>query len=327
MNESAVDVLLQVENLRTYFHTSYGVVRAVDGVDISVPHRKAVGIVGESGCGKSATALSILRLIPDPPGRIEEGHVMYKGNNLLKLDEKEMRRVRGGEISIVFQDPLTFLNPVYKVGFQIGENIQEHNPEIKKANITTEVVDILRKVGIPSPSDVVDYYPHQLSGGMRQRVLIAMALACNPSLVIMDEPTTALDVTIQRQILELIKGIMSSLNMSLLLITHDLGIIAEICDMVYVMYAGKIVEHADVFTIFERPAHPYTVGLLESALSIDEFKKELTTLKGSVPDLIDPPLGCKFHPRCEKAKDVCRKEEPPLIEKEPGHEVHCWFGD
>ena len=327
MNESAADVLLQVENLRTYFHTSYGVVRAVDGVDISVPHRKAVGIVGESGCGKSATALSILRLIPDPPGRIEEGHVMYKGNDLLKLDEQEMRKVRGGEISIVFQDPLTFLNPVYKVGFQIGENIQEHNPEIKKANITTEVVDILRKVGIPSPSDVVDYYPHQLSGGMRQRVLIAMALACNPSLVIMDEPTTALDVTIQRQILELIKGIMSSMDMSLLLITHDLGIIAEICDMVYVMYAGKIVEHADVFTIFERPAHPYTIGLLESTLSIDEFKKELTTLKGSVPDLIDPPPGCKFHPRCEKAKDICRKEEPPLLEIEPGHEVRCWFGE
>lgn len=324
MKGASVDPILIVENLKTHFHTTYGVVKAVDGVDLAVSRREAVGLVGESGCGKTATALSIMRLIPTPPGRIIDGKVLYKGADLLKLGEEGVRRIRGREISMVFQDPLTFLNPVFKVGYQIAETILEHQTEARD-EVEEKVIEILTRVGIPAASKVVDYYPHQLSGGMRQRVLIAMALSCNPSLVIMDEPTTALDVTIQRQVLELIKKLISDFDMSMLLITHDLGVVAEICDYIYIMYAGKIVEQADIFSIFEGPRHPYTIGLLNSALSIDEFKKELIALEGAVPDLIDPPAGCRFHPRCALAKNICHEKEPPLLQVEDGHKVRCWL--
>lgn len=316
--------LLSVKNLKTYFYMSQGQVKAVDGIDLSIPKQKAVGLVGESGCGKSATALSIVRLLPSPPSKILDGEILYKGNDLLKLSEKELRKIRGKEISIVFQDPMTFLNPVLKIGVQISETILEHQ-SVKKGDVKKKVVDLLEHIGIPAAPDVVEYYPHQLSGGMRQRVLIAMALSCNPSLVIMDEPTTALDVTIQRQILELIKGLIKDYDMSLMLITHDLGVVAEICDYIYIMYAGRIVEQADVYTIFEGAKHPYTKGLLASALSIEEHKKDLVGLDGNVPDLMNPPSGCKFHPRCNCVKDICREEEPPLTQLESGHFVRCWL--
>ena len=316
--------LLSVKNLKTYFYLSQGQVKAVDGIDFSIPKKKAVGLVGESGCGKSVTALSIVRLLPSPPSKILDGKVLFKGNDLLKLSEKELRKIRGKEISIVFQDPTTFLNPVLKIGDQISEIIMEHQSG-KKRDVKKKIVDLLEHMGIPAAPDVVEYYPHQLSGGMRQRVLIAIALSCNPSLVIMDEPTTALDVTIQRQILELIKGLIKDYDMSLMLITHDLGVVAEICDYIYIMYAGRIVEQADVYTIFEGAKHPYTKGLLASALSIEEHKKDLVGLDGNVPDLMNPPSGCKFHPRCRCMKDICREEEPPLMQLESGHFVRCWL--
>jgi oligopeptide/dipeptide ABC transporter ATP-binding protein len=324
METTKQNELLKVKNLKMYFYLSQGQVKAVDDIDLTVSKKSAVGLVGESGCGKTATALSIVRLLPSPPSKILEGKVLFKGSDLLKLSEKELRKIRGKEISIVFQDPMTFLNPVLKVSDQIGETIREHQV-IRKRDVKNKIIELLDHVGIPGASDVIDYYPHQLSGGMRQRVLIAMALSCNPSLVIMDEPTTALDVTIQRQILELIKGLIKDYDMSLLLITHDLGVVAEICDYIYIMYAGRIVEQADVYTIFESAKHPYTIGLLSSALSIEEHKKELIGLDGNVPDLINPPLGCKFHPRCSYIKETCREEEPPLTEIKPGHYVRCWL--
>jgi oligopeptide/dipeptide ABC transporter ATP-binding protein len=324
METTKQNELLKVKNLKMYFYLSQGQVKAVDDIDLTVSKKSAVGLVGESGCGKTATALSIVRLLPSPPSKILDGKILFKGSDLLKLSEKELRKIRGKEISIVFQDPITFLNPVLKVSDQIGEIIREHQA-IRKRDVKNKIIELLDHVGIPGASDVIDYYPHQLSGGMRQRVLIAMALSCNPSLVIMDEPTTALDVTIQRQILELIKGLIKDFDMSLLLITHDLGVVAEICDYIYIMYAGRIVEQADVYTIFESAKHPYTIGLLSSALTIEEHKKVLIGLDGNVPDLINPPLGCKFHPRCSYVKETCGVEEPPLTELESGHYVRCWL--
>ena len=265
-----------------------------------------------------------MRLLPSPPSKILDGEILLKGVDLLKLSEKELRSIRGKEISIVFQDPMTFLNPVLKIGDQISEVILEHQSG-KNRDVKKKVVELLGHMGIPSAQDVVEYYPHQLSGGMRQRVLIAMALSCNPSIVIMDEPTTALDVTIQRQILELIKRLINEYNMSLMLITHDLGVVAEICDYIYIMYAGRVVEQADVYTIFEEAKHPYTRGLLSSALSIEEHKKILVGLDGNVPDLMSPPPGCKFHPRCSCSKDICKEEEPPLTQLGPDHFVRCWL--
>ncbi|GAG73789.1 unnamed protein product [marine sediment metagenome] len=318
------ETLLLIKNLKTYFYMSQGFVRAVDGVDFVIPKQTAVGLVGESGCGKSATALSIMRLLPSPPSKIIDGEIFYKGNDLLKLSNKELRKIRGREISMVFQDPLTFLNPVFKVGNQIHETIMEHYPD-KKTEINKKVLELLERVGIADPLEVMEYYPHQLSGGMRQRIIIAIALSCNPSMLILDEPTTSLDVTIQRQILELIKDLKEEFKMSIMLITHDLGIVAEICDFVYIMYAGRIMEHANIYTIFENAKHPYTRGLLKSVLSIDEHKKELVGIDGNVPDMMNLPLGCKFHPRCIFKKDICIKEEPPLIEVEPGHYLRCWL--
>lgn len=312
------NVLLEVKGLKTYFHTSMGLIKAVDGVNLHVLEGEAVGLVGESGCGKTMTAHSIMRLVPMPPGAIEDGHIWFGSIDLLSLSEHEMRNFRGQKIAMIFQDPMTYLNPVMKIEKQIGEVIL-HAPNEK----TT--IEILESVGIPEPAKVAKAYPHELSGGMRQRVLIAIAMANNPPLLIADEPTTALDVTVQAQILDLIRAIKEKRGTSLLLITHDLGIVAEMCDRVYVMYAGNIVESADVFSTFEDPLHPYTQGLLRSALSIAEFRENLETIEGTVPDLLNPPSGCRFHNRCPKAMPICRKTEPPLIESRARRQVSCWL--
>lgn len=314
--------LLAIDNLRTYFHTSQGVVKAVDGVSIKICEQEIVGLVGESGCGKSTMALSIMRLVSSP-GRID-GSICFKGKNLLSLTEEEMRKIRGRQISIVFQDPFTFLNPVMKIGDQLSEAVSLHR-EVDKASLREEIIELLKTVRLPSPANTTDSYSFQLSGGMCQRTVIAIALSGHPSLLIADEPTTALDVTVQLQILNLLRQLKNELKMSILLITHDLGIVAELCDRVYVMYAGKIVEHANVFSLFEKPLHPYTAGLLGSVLSIDEFMDNLTSIRGDVPDLIKPPSGCRFHPRCQHCKAVCSMKEPPMIEIERGHFVSCWL--
>jgi oligopeptide/dipeptide ABC transporter ATP-binding protein len=311
------NILLDVRNLQTYFRTALGTVRAVDGIDLQVLRGETVGLVGESGCGKTMTAHSIMRLVPSPPG-FSTGQIFFQGHELISLPEHELRKIRGKKISMVFQDPMTYLNPVLKIGRQIEEVMSaRRNPG--------EAVRLLESMGIAEPSKVVKQYPHELSGGMRQRVLMAIAMANDPVLIIADEPTTALDVTIQAQILELIKSIGKGKNTSVLMITHDLGIVAELCDRVYVMYAGRIVESGDVFSLFERPLHPYTQGLLKSALSIAEFKEALEPIEGSVPDLLNPPAGCRFHPRCPAVMNVCREAEPPVIEVSPGCQVRCWL--
>src|SRR5208282_2070735 len=317
-------MVLRVEDLRTYFFLKAGVLKAVDGVSLNVKERKAIGLVGESGCGKSITAFSIMRVIPFP-GRIEGGKVEFRGRSILDLTLEEMATIRGKDISMVFQDPMTYLNPVFSIGQQITEALFLHQGSGKQ-EAAKKAVDLLRSTGIPDAEKVVKYYPHQLSGGMRQRALIAMAVACNPSLLIADEPTTALDVTVQAQILRLIKQMKEELRTSLLLITHDLRIVADMCDRVYVMYAGKIVESGSVWQIFENPLHPYTVGLLNCVLSIDEFKKKIETIEGVVPHLVNPPVGCRFRERCSHAMEKCR-EDPHLIEIEEGHEVSCFLHD
>ena len=318
-------MLIQVIDLRTSFFTPEGEVRAVDGVSFSLEEGKTLGLVGESGCGKSVTALSILRLVPSPPGKIVGGEVLYRGRDLLKLGREEMRKMRGDEISMIFQDPMTSLNPVFTVGNQIAEAIRLHQG-LGARETREKTIDMLRLVRIADPESRVDEYPHQLSGGMRQRVMIAMALACNPSLLIADEPTTALDVTIQAQILELIKELQQKLGMALLLITHDLGVVAERADGVAIMYAGKIVERGPVEAIFRRPLHPYTVGLLNSLPGSGEKKKKrLEAIPGVVPSLLELPGGCRFRDRCPKAAGVCAEAEPELLEKEKGHWAACYF--
>jgi len=319
--------LLKVINLKTYFFTDEGVVKAVDDVDLEIYKGETLGIVGESGCGKSVTALSILRLIPSPPGKIVGGQILFRGQELLKLSNSEMRKIRGNEISMIFQEPMTSLNPVFTIGNQIAEAIQLHQGLSKKASLE-KAVDMLKLVGIPSPERRVKEYPHQLSGGMRQRAMIAMALSCNPSLLIADEPTTALDVTIQAQILDLMTNLKKDFDMAVMLITHDLGIIAETAARVVVMYAGKVVEEADVYSIFEDPKHPYTQGLLRSIPRPDlGMTKEarLQEIPGIVPSLAELPQGCAFNPRCPKVMDICRKETPELKEVKPGHKVRCWL--
>ena len=313
---------MDIASLRTHFHTSTGIVRAVDGVNLFIDKKETVGLVGESGCGKTITGFSILRLVPNP-GRIKEGKVTFEGKNLLELSDREMQAVRGKSISIVFQDPMTYLNPVMKIGNQIAEVVLRHQ-RVEREEARRIVLEALQRVRMPNPSNIFDYYPHQLSGGMRQRALIAMALSCKPSLLIADEPTTALDVTVQMQILDLIKKIKNELATSLLLITHDFGIVSEICDRVYVMYAGKIVESGDVFTLYENPKHPYTSGLMGCVLSPREYKEVLPTIGGFVPNLADPPPGCRFHPRCPHAMPICNKEPPP-IEIERQHMAACWL--
>ena len=310
--------LLDITGLKTYIHARAGSVRAVDDVSLCINAGETVGLVGESGCGKTMTAHSIMRLIPSPPAAIEGGKISFQGSDLLALSEDEMRALRGRRIAMVFQDPMTFLNPVLRIGAQIAEAAAEDTKE-------SAIIALLQSVGIPYPERVIKQYPHELSGGMRQRVLIAIAIVNSPPLLIADEPTTALDVTVQTQILSLLKSIRERKGTALLLITHDLGIVAEMCDRVYVMYAGKIVETADVFSLFEDALHPYTQGLLKSALSIAEFSPTLTTIEGSVPDLSNPPAGCRFHPRCPRVMDLCKEKEPPLNELKPGHLASCWL--
>lgn len=315
--------LLTVRNLRTYFMMSGGVLKAVDGVSLAVSSDEVVGLIGESGCGKTATAFSVMRLV-SPPGKIVSGEIIFEDKDLLKLGIDEMRKIRGKRISMVFQDPMTYLNPLMKVGNQITEIIKLHEQADNK-QASAKAIEVLEKVQIPSAGKVVDYYPHQLSGGMRQRVLIAMAIVSNPSLLILDEPTTALDVSIQAQILDLIKVLGSKYVSSVLLITHDLGVVAEICDRVYVMYAGKIVEEADVYDLFRSPKHPYTQGLINSILTITERKTKIPTIEGSVPDPLNYPSGCRYHPRCPKAMQVCREKEPPLFYPNSKNPVACWL--
>ena len=316
--------LLSVDQLVTEFDTDEGTVRAVDGVSFDVPAGKTVGIVGESGCGKSVTALSIMRLLPQPMGRIAGGSISFRGKDLANLSFQEMERVRGNEIGMVFQEPMTALNPVHTVGKQLIEGLRLHTSLSSEAAIK-EAVDILDRVGIPSPDIRMGEYPHQLSGGMRQRVVIAIALACRPALLIADEPTTALDVTIQAQILELIKDLQNEMGMAVMLITHDLGVIAETCEDVVVMYAGKVAEKGSVYDIFDRPAHPYTQGLLHSIPRLEtEPKSRLSIIEGMVPGLRDLPKGCRFENRCPRADESCAIAPPPQESVAGEHKVSCY---
>jgi len=317
--------LIHVKDLRTSFFTPEGEVRAIDGVSFAIDEGKTLGLVGESGCGKSVTSLSIMRLIASPPGKIVGGEIFYRGRDLLRLNNEEMRKIRGNEISMIFQEPMTSLNPVFTVGNQIGEAIKLHQGLGKKAT-RAKTIEMLRLVKIADPESRVDAYPHQLSGGMRQRIMIAMALSCNPSLLIADEPTTALDVTIQAQILELMKELQAKIGMALLLITHDLGVVAEQADDVAIMYAGKIVEKTSAPAIFARPLHPYTIGLLLSLPGTGGAKKKrLDAIPGMVPSPLNLPSGCRFRDRCPKAAGICAEGEPELLEKEAGHWVACHF--
>ena len=314
--------LLEIAGLSTSFATRAGVVRAVDNVSLSLQTGRVLGLVGESGCGKTITALSILNLVP-PPGRITAGRILFEGRDLLALSAEEMRKVRGGRISMVFQEPMTALNPVFTVGNQISEVLTTHQG-LSDHDALDRSVELLRSVGIPSPEKRVHEYPHQLSGGMRQRVMIAMAIACRPSLVLADEPTTALDVTIQAHILDLLTRIQSEMGMAMVLVTHDLGLIAERAHEVAVMYAGRIVEQADTAVLFADPLHPYTRGLMASIPRPGEAKRSrLRTIPGTVPRLSDLPQGCTFSPRCDIRITQCEKE-PDLVEVKPGHKVRCW---
>jgi oligopeptide/dipeptide ABC transporter ATP-binding protein len=319
--------LLEVKGLKTYFYTEDGVVRAVDGVDFDVYPGEVLGIVGESGCGKSVTSLSIMRLIARP-GRIDAGEILLDGENLLDLSEEEMSKVRGNRISMIFQQPQTALNPVFKVGDQLAEVLNVHQDMGKDAG-WKRAVALLKMVGVPDPERRAEAYPHELSGGMAQRVMIAMALACVPEVLIADEPTTALDVTIQAQILDLMRDMRREMGTSVILITHDLGVVAEMAERVAVMYAGEIVEQADVNTLFDEPLHPYTQGLMGSIPVLGEIKEKLDVIPGSVPNLVNLPPGCRFAPRCQARIKyncaVCADVKPELQEIKPGHYVRCWL--
>ena len=315
------ETLLEVKDLSTYFYTEEGTAKAVDGVDFEIGQKEVLGLAGESACGKTVTALSILRLVP-APGRIVSGQILYRGEDLLKYPEDRMRKIRGREISIVFQEPATSLNPVFTVGDQIIETLILHQ-ELSRREARNKAVQMLDLVGIPSPESRIYDYPHNLSGGMAQRVMTAMALACNPSFLIADEPTTALDVTIQAQILELLKELQARFGMSILLITHNLGIIAQVSDRLAIMYAGKVVEYGKVDRILKAPAHPYTLGLLDSIPRVETIRSRLSTIKGMVPRPIEWPSGCRFHPRCKYVTSVCKEREPEMIEVAPGHRVRC----
>ncbi len=320
--------LLEIQGLSTVFRSDEGVVRAVDGVDLAIHAGETLGLVGESGCGKSATALSILRLVQDPPGRIEAGRILFRGRDLLALDEEDMQRVRGNEIAMVFQEPMSALNPVLTVGRQVAEVLELHRG-LDRARARERAVELLELVGLPDPLERECSHPHQLSGGMRQRVMIAMAVACDPTLLLADEPTTALDVTVQAQILALLADLKQRKGMSVLLITHDLGVVAELADRVAVMYAGKIVEVVPVIELFERPAHPYTIGLLRSRPSLEHAPDRLRAIPGAVPNPLELPSGCRFRTRCPIARDSCAIEEPPLLPVEGGSADHlaaCPFG-
>jgi len=323
--ENNKKLLLEIKDLKTHFFTEDGVVKAVDEVGFKVYQGETLGLVGESGCGKSVTAFSIMRLL-DYPGKTVDGEIIFKGRDLLKKSEAEMRKIRGKEIAMIFQEPMTALNPVLTIGFQISEALRMHF-DISKEEAIKKSVELLKKVGIPIPEQRVNEYPHQLSGGMRQRAMIAMALSCDPTLLIADEPTTALDVTIQAQILDLMRSLLQEFNGSLIMITHDLGVIAEIADRIAVMYASKIVEYADKRTIFHNPLHPYTFGLLTSIPRLDLEIKRLDAIPGIVPNPLHFPSGCKFNPRCRFTTNRCKEEEPCLIKVEEGHLVRCWNVD
>jgi peptide/nickel transport system ATP-binding protein len=326
--------LLEVDGLKTYFFTRDGVVRAVDGVSLSVGRGETLGIVGESGCGKSVTSLSILRLIASPPGRIVAGRVLFEGRDLLSLPEPEMRKIRGDAIAMIFQEPMTSLNPVLTIGAQIAEALVLHRG-LARPHALARAVEMLRLVRMPEAERRIGQYPHQLSGGMRQRVMIAMALACEPRLLIADEPTTALDVTIQAQILDLMRELKQRTGAAIMLITHDLGVVAEMAQRVIVMYAGRKVEEASVGDLFARPRHPYTQGLLDSIPKLGRASRadpgavggRLAEIAGAVPSLLEPIVGCAFAPRCAYATARCRSEAPPLEEKAPGHCAACWESD
>jgi oligopeptide/dipeptide ABC transporter ATP-binding protein len=319
--------LLDVKGLKTYFFTEEGIVPAVDGINLHIHPGETLGLVGESGCGKSVTALSIMRLVPHPPAEIVGGEILWEGRNLLALTRRQMKKMRGKDISMILQDPMTNLNPVFTVGEQIGEVIRLHK-SVSRREAIHETIEMLKRVGIPSPERRVNEYPHQLSGGMRQRVMIAIALSCSPRLLIADEPTTALDVTIQAQILDLMTRLKEEFKMATLLITHNLGIVAETTQRVMVMYAGRIVEEAGVRSLYGDPLHPYTRGLLKSVPRLDtpvSDKSKLEAIPGIVPSMHDLPEGCKFSPRCERAEHRCQGEEPPLVERGAGHKVRCWL--
>lgn len=316
--------LLKVRNLKTYFYTEEGVVPAVDGLDFDLYPNETLAIVGESGCGKSVTSLSILQIVATPPGKIIDGSIEFEGEDLLKKSEKEMRKIRGNRISMIFQEPLTSLNPVFTVSQQICDILHLHQGMGKK-EARAKALEMLKKVKIPSAEAVLDEYPHQLSGGMRQRVMIAMALACNPSILIADEPTTALDVTIQAQIMHLLSDLQKDNKTSIILITHDLGVVAQIAQRVMVMYAGKAVEYASVEDIFRNPLHPYTEGLLKSIPMPTDKKDTLFSIKGNIPSPKDYPAGCRFSSRCDKCMKKCPIQEPPLVEMPDGRKVRCWL--
>jgi len=325
--EKKVQPLLEIKNLKTYFYTEDGVVRAVDGVDIEVYPGEVLGIVGESGCGKSVTSLSVMRLIAQP-GKILEGEVYFEGRDLLKISEREMMAVRGNRISMIFQQPQTSLNPVFRVGEQISEVLNIHQDFGKEAG-KKRAIELLKLVGIPDAERRAEAFPHELSGGMAQRVMIAMALACVPDLLIADEPTTALDVTIQAQILDLMRDMRSRLGSAVILITHDLGVVAEMANRVAVMYAGEIVEQTDVISLFKKPLHPYTVGLIGSTPVLGNIREKLDVIPGSVPNLVRLPPGCRFAPRCQACvkynMSICKEKQPDLIQLEDGHKIRCWL--
>lgn len=318
------NVLLDIKGLRTHFSTEHGEIPAVDGVDISVWQGEVLGIVGESGCGKSVMSQSIMGLIPQPPGKIVAGEITFKGQNLVSASEKTMRKIRGNEIAMIFQEPMTSLNPLYTIGEQIGETIRLHR-KWKKKVARHAAIEMLRKVGIPRPEAIIDEHPHQLSGGMRQRVMIAMAMACDPQLLIADEPTTALDVTIQAQILGLMQELNEESSTAIMLITHDLGVVAEMCDRVIVMYAGKVVEEGSVREILKSPQHPYTKGLIRSVPRMDQAYQRLYSIPGSVPVPGTISRGCRYAPRCESVMEKCQQEVPELMELGQGHRSRCWL--
>ena len=323
--------LLSIRDLVVEFKTDDGVVHAVDGISYDVFPGETLGIVGESGSGKSVSTMSILGLIPQPPGRIASGTAVFQGKDLLKMKKRELRRFRGNEVAMVFQDPMTSLNPVLKVGYQLGEAIKTHYPKVKDDVVKERVVALLKLVGVPNPEQRYNQYPHEFSGGMRQRAMIAMSIANSPSLLIADEPTTALDVTIQAQVLEVLKKVQDETHAATILITHDLGIVAELCERVIVMYGGKIVEHGDVHTIFQSPRHPYTIGLMDSLPKLTEDEEWLRPIPGSPPSLINRPSGCAFHPRCflSQARARCHEEVPALraVDGGPEHASACHFAE
>ncbi|SHJ61287.1 ABC transporter ATP-binding protein [Paramaledivibacter caminithermalis] len=316
--------ILEIKNLKTYFFTDNGIVKAVDGVDIHVNEGETLGIVGESGSGKSVTSLSIMGLLNDTSGKVVDGKIEFQGRNLVDLKEEDMRKIRGNDIAMIFQEPMTSLNPVLRIGKQISEAIRLHL-KYDKARAKEHTIEMLKLVGIPRAENIYSEFPFQLSGGMRQRVMIAMAMACNPKLLIADEPTTALDVTIQAQILDLMKKLKKDVGTAIMFVTHDLGVVAEMCDRVVVMYAGRVVERGDVYQIFENPKHPYTKGLLKSVPVLRQKVERLASIPGNVPSPKNMPKGCKFAPRCKNVFDKCWEEEPPFYNVEENHSSKCWL--